>query len=339
MSRYLRQHLSELVPYSSARQESGGAAGIWLDANESPYSSAYNRYPDPRAIALREVIAKHAGVECEQVLPACGSDQLIDMIFRAYCEPGQDTALTFSPGFSMYDHCAQMNDVEMYHMSLDDQYDIHLDRTLTFVRKHAPKIIFLCSPNNPTGNSLTVDRMVSVARAADGIVVIDEAYIHYADAPSLAAQLEDLPNVIILQTLSKAHGAAGLRLGYAMAATSLLDDLRKVKLPYDLSSMVSDTAVQIIKSTTQLHQQIAETISERKRLRTCLENLPEVVQIYPSDANFLLVRFLDHRKVYTQLRAAGIIVRDRSALVEACLRITVGVPKENDILLATLQAI
>ncbi len=339
MSIYLRSHLQGLVPYSSARLESGGASGIWLDANESPYDSGYNRYPDPRALQLRSALSRHTGAELEQILPACGSDQLIDMIYRAYCEPGVDSALSFSPGFSMYDHCADINGVRMDHLSLDDSFDLDVAAIEEFVRKHAPKIIFLCSPNNPTGNSLSADRMVAVAKMSPGIVVIDEAYIHYAETPSLVSRLSELPNVILLQTLSKAYGAAGLRLGYAIAAPALIEDLHRVKLPYDLSLIAQEKAIDILNSPEKLHSHTAETIAERKRLEKELPKCPSVEHIYPSDANFLLVRFTDHRSVYDQLRAADLIVRDRSALVDSCLRVTVGLPAENDALLSILREI
>jgi histidinol-phosphate aminotransferase len=340
----LRENIRRLIPYSSARSEFKGQANIWLDANENAYGSplpqAFNRYPDPMQIHLKQKMSKIKGLLPDCMFIGNGSDEAIDLLFRSCCRPGIDNVLICPPTYGMYEVSAAINDVEIRNVSLLSNFQLDL-QSISECANENTKLIFLCSPNNPTGNCLFREDIEVILNNFKGLVVIDEAYINYARQRSFISELTEYPNLVILQTLSKAWGLAGLRIGMAFASPVIIDVLNRIKSPYNISEATQQLAIQALDQIEQVNIQIRETVQERAILSLALQNFSFVKQVYPSDANFILVKVDDPKNIYRHLIKAGIVVRDRSSvhLCEGCLRITIGTPAENLILIKELQSI
>lgn len=334
----VRENIWNLKPYSSARDEFKGEASVYLDANENPYNSPYNRYPDPLQWELKKKIAAIKGVKPENMMLGNGSDEPIDLVMRIFCEPRRDNIITLSPTYGMYQVAARTNDVEIREVLLDDQYDFTAESILKSADEHT-KAVFLCSPNNPSGNSLNREEIEKTLRDFPGIVVIDEAYIDFSAQPSFLQELERYPNLIVLQTFSKAWGSAGIRLGMAFASVEIISLFNKVKYPYNVNRLTQEHALHLLDNYAQLKELIRILLSERDKLHATLSLLPVVEKVYPSDANFLLVRVKDANAVYQYLVDRGIIVRNRHsvALCDNCIRITVGSKEENKELIDSLK--
>ncbi|TDX00940.1 histidinol-phosphate transaminase [Dinghuibacter silviterrae] len=337
----LRENIKKLVPYSSARDEFKGEASIFLDANEnafgSPLPSAYNRYPDPLQWKLKERIAEIKGVPAEHIFIGNGSDEVIDIVYRAFCNPGVDNVIICPPTYGMYEVSANINDIALRRVPLTPDFQLNLEALEEAVDGHT-KLIFLCSPNNPTGNALRRGDIEVLLNNFKGIVVIDEAYINYSRHKSFIQELTEYPNLVVMQTLSKAWGLAALRVGMAFSSTVIVDVMNKIKPPYNVNQASQELALQALGNVDQVNAWIRETVRERETLAAALTALPLVLHVYPSDANFILVKTTDPRGIYQYLVDKGIIVRDRSRieLCEGCLRITIGTPEENRELLEAL---
>jgi histidinol-phosphate aminotransferase len=335
----VREHIQRLKPYSSARDEFQGDASVFLDANENPYNAPFNRYPDPRQRALKEVISRIKGVSSDCLFLGNGSDEPIDLIIRACCTPGVDNIVAIDPTYGMYAVAADVNAVEYRRVPLDAHYQFQAGALLQAC-DHNTKLIFLCSPNNPTGNSLCAGEIQSLLDRFEGIVVLDEAYIDFSSGPGWVSRLTAYPNLLILQTFSKAWGMAGIRLGMAMGTPELIAILNKIKYPYNVNILTQQTAMQALADTRSRSEWLRTILEERQRLSEAMKNLPAVLEVYPTDANFFLIRTVNANQIYAYLVEKGIIVRNRSSvsLCGQCLRITVGSPGENHALLDALSA-
>ncbi len=334
----VRKNIIALKPYSSARDDFQGEADIYLDANENPYPSPYNRYPDPLQSDVKEKLARLKGVQPEQVFLGNGSDEAIDLLIRAFCEPYVDSILITEPTYGMYAVCAGVNGVNVQQALLDHEFNLDVEAfPKTF--DATTKILFLCSPNNPTSNLLSRERIVRVLNRFYGLVVIDEAYIDFAKTKSFVNDLDRFPHLVVLQTFSKAWGLAGLRLGACFASADVINILNKIKYPYNVSSRTQDLAIDALENTYRKDIWVDEILTQRDKLARGLRNLPVVDKVFHSDANFLLVRVKDAPGTYQYLMDRGIIVRDRSrvSLCYNCLRITVGTPEENERLITVLR--
>ena len=334
----IRPNIWSLAPYSCARNEFTGEASVFLDANENPYNQPFNRYPDPLQLQLKEKIAALKGVRPTQIMLGVGSDEPIDLIFRIFCEPSKDNVVAINPTYGMYGVCADINNVEYKQVNLNADFTLDAAKVLKACDKNT-KVIFLCSPNNPTGNSLARTEIEKIVTSFEGIVVIDEAYIDFSNEPSWLASLDQYPNIIVLQTFSKAWGMAALRCGMAFASEDIIAFFNKVKYPYNLNLLTQEAVYKQVENVDQKNEWVKALLMERKKMMAALEALPLVKQIYPTDANFVLVKVDDANGVYKQLVDKGIIVRNRNSvtLCEGCLRITVGTPSENKQLLTALQ--
>ena len=339
-----RENIKNLRPYSTARDEYKGQASVFLDANENGYGSPldqnFNRYPDPLQLDLKDALSKIKGVPIENTFLGNGSDEAIDLLFRAFCEPGKDNVIILPPTYGMYEVSANINNVEVRKVNLLPSFQLDLEKVAETIDENT-KLIFICSPNNPTGNSIIRTDIETVLANFNGLVVIDEAYINYAKQRTFIPELTEYPNLVILQTFSKAWGLAALRLGMAFAARPVIDILNKVKPPYNINQATQDLALKALKNIGQVNEWIKVTVSERESLSQELANLPLVKKVYPSDANFILIEVIDALKTYDALVEQGIIVRDRSkvTLCEGCLRITIGTSQENQILLEALKSL
>lgn len=339
----LRDNVKKLVPYASARDEFKGDARIFLDANEnslgSPLTRWYNRYPDPLQWKVKEKLSAIKGVPPQHIFLGNGSDECIDLLYRACCNPGKDNVIICPPTYGMYDVSAHINDIEVRKARLLDDFQLDLIHLETLVDINT-KIIWLCSPNNPTGNALHHEDVETVLNNFPGLVVIDEAYINFSRYRSFIPQLAEYPNLVVMQTLSKAWGLAGLRLGMAFASEAIIEVYNKIKPPYNISQATQELVLKALEEVGQVNDMIKIIVQLRDALATALQALPVVKKVYPSDANFLLVQVPDARAVYTYLLEKGIVVRDRSKveLCEGCLRITVGTQKENADLIKNLQS-
>ncbi|MBK9163192.1 MAG: histidinol-phosphate transaminase [Acidobacteria bacterium] len=344
LNQIVRPNIARLKPYSSARSEFEGEAEIFLDANEnafgSPAGQGYNRYPDPLQRELKERVAEMRTVRLENIFIGNGSDEAIDLLFRVFCEPGRDKCIICPPTYGMYRVSAEINDVAISEVPLRGDFSLDADAVIGSVGPRA-KLIFICSPNNPTGNLVDRDDIVRIAKSFNGIVVVDEAYAEFADAESLISEISRQPNVVVLRTFSKAWGMAGLRVGMAFADAAIIELMNRVKPPYNVSGIAQRAVLNALASADQIASWVTETVRERARLADELSRLSIVETIYPSDANFLLVRTTDMTQIYRELLSSGIVVRDRSRvlLCEGCLRITVGTPEENDRLMNALRSI
>lgn len=334
----IRPNIRALKPYSSARSEFTGAASVFLDANESPFDNGYNRYPDPLQKELKEQIARIKQVEAAQIFLGNGSDEAIDLIYRIFCIPGYDNVVATAPTYGMYQVCAEINDIEYRPVKLSTEYTLQADAILQATDDHT-KVIFLCSPNNPTGNLLDGKEIKRILDSFPGIVVIDEAYIDFAASPSWLRQLTDYPNLIVLQTFSKAWGQASIRLGMAFGSPMIIHYFNKVKYPYNINLLTQRHALEILSNQALIKKQTDLVLMERARLEKELAELPLVIRLYPTDANFILVQVADPDRIYQNLSGQGVIVRNRNKVVlcEGCLRITVGTKIENDQLLDVLK--
>lgn len=340
----VRENVKKLKPYSTARDEFKGKASVWLDANEnafgSPINHHYHRYPDPKQWKLKDRITQIKGVPSQNIILGNGSDELIDLLFRAFCNPGKDNAIILPPTYGMYEVCAQINDVEIRKVPLTQGFQMDLDSLAETIDEHT-KLIFICSPNNPTGNSIFREDVETLLANFKGIVVVDEAYINYAHQKTFIQELTEYGNLLVLQTFSKAWGMAALRLGMGFASEEIIEVLNKIKPPYNINQATQDLALEALDNVNQINQWIQQTVQERKVLETNLSKLSFVEKIYPSDANFILVKMKNAHEIYQNLCDQGIVVRDRSQVehIEDCLRITVGNPKENAELIQVLTSI
>lgn len=338
----LRPHLKNLVPYSSARDDYKGSEGVFLDANENPFGSItdenWNRYPDPYQKDLKSAIAQIKGVPAENIFLGNGSDEPIDLLYRAFCEPGKDNVIINSPTYGMYQVSADINAVEVKEVLLTESYDLDVPAINAAVDANT-KIIWVCSPNNPTGNDFTLAKIESLLSTFKGIVVVDEAYIDFAERASFAEKLVEYPNLVVLQTFSKAWGLAALRIGMAFAPEAILAIMNKIKAPYNLSGLTQQTVLEALKNATEKDAMVAEILANAKELKSALQQLDVVEHIYPTDSNFFLVKVKRARALYTKLIEQKIIVRDRSKVVlcNDALRITIGTKEENNKLVEALK--
>lgn len=339
-----RENIKNLRPYSTARDEYKGQASVFLDANEngfgSPLPENFNRYPDPLQLDLKDALSKIKGVPIENTFLGNGSDEAIDLLYRAFCNPGKDNVILLPPTYGMYEVAANINDVETRKVNLLPNFQLDLEAIAEAIDENT-KLIFICSPNNPTGNSIIRTDIETILANFKGLVIIDEAYINFAKQRTFIQELTEYPNLVILQTFSKAWGLAGLRLGMAFSSSTVIDILNKVKAPYNISQSTQDLALVALQEINQVNEWIKLTVSERETLRKALLELPLVNKVYPSDANFILTEVKDAQAIYDALVEKGIIVRNRNSvtLCEGCLRITVGTPKENENLLSALKTI
>ena len=335
-----RPNIWALKPYSSARDEyNGAAASVFLDANENPYNLPHNRYPDPLQRDLKAELTRIKQVKAENIFLGNGSDEAIDLVFRAFCEPGVDNVVAIDPTYGMYKVCADVNNVEYRKVLLDDAFQFTADALLAATDEHT-KLIFLCSPNNPTGNDLLRTEIEKTLVAFSGLVIIDEAYNDFSSAPSFLQQLDKYPNLVVFQTFSKAWGCAAIRLGMAFASAEIISIFNKIKYPYNVNQLTQQQALSMLQRYDEIEGWVKELIAERGRLMDAFSTLTCVKEIFPSDANFFLARVTDAGAIYNYLVAKGIIVRNRSSisLCGNCLRVTVGTPAENKTLLDALQA-
>lgn len=343
LDKILRTNIKNLTPYSSARDEYKGKDGVFLDANENAYGSPlnenYNRYPDPLQITLKDKISKIKGLPIENIFLGNGSDEAIDILFRSFCQPGADNVIICPPTYGMYEVSANINDVAVRKVNLTPEiFQLDVPGILKAVDERT-KLFFVCCPNNPTGNGVKWADIKTILESFNGIVVVDEAYINFASYRSLIPELLNYPNLVVLQTLSKAWGMAGLRVGMAFASQQIIDVFNKVKPPYNINIVSQKIALEALNNVAQVNDWIKTIVAEREKLGRALADLSFVKKVYPSEANFLLVKVDDPKELYDYLVFRQIVVRDRSkvTLCEGCLRITVGTEKENETLLNTLK--
>lgn len=338
----LRDNIKKLQAYSSARDEYKGATGTFLDANENAEGSAtkalYNRYPDPKQLEVKERIALHKRLKTSQIFLGNGSDEAIDLVFRAFCVPNKDNVIILPPTYGMYKVCADINDIEVREAPLTDAFQLNVSLIKEKVDQNT-KVIWICSPNNPTGNSIYAKDITDIIQSFHGIVVIDEAYIDYAPDKTFVQKLSNFPNLIILQTFSKAWGMAALRLGLAFASEEIIEIFNKIKYPYNVNVHTQKMALEALSSLLKKEEMVEETLTQKAWLEHQLKEIPIVKKIYPSDANFLLVKMTEGTKTYQALVDKKIITRDRSKvmLCENSIRITVGTKAENELLIEELK--
>ena len=334
-----RPNIWSLAPYSSARNEyAGREARVFLDANENPYNAPFNRYPDPLQLELKAAISKVKGVPAECIFLGNGSDEAIDLPYRCFCEPGVDNVVAIEPTYGMYKVCADINNVEYRTVLLDEQYQTTADKLLAATDAHT-KIIWLCTPNNPTGNCLIREEVVKVIEQFEGLVIVDEAYSDFSSQKTLRSELPKYPNLIVLNTMSKAWGCAAIRLGMAFASQDIIDIFNKVKYPYNVNQLTQQQALEALKDPYEVDQWVKVLLQERGRMMEAFRELPICEKVYPTDANFFLAKMTDATKIYNYLVDHAIIVRNRHRvqLCQNCLRITIGTKSENNELVAALR--
>jgi len=344
INKITRKNILNLTPYSSARNEFKGEASVSLNANENAFGSPleqqeqYNRYPDPLQYKVKKRLSEIKGVPVRNIFLGNGSDEAIDILFRSFCNPGVDNVIIAPPTYDMYQVSANINDVEVRKVNLTHEYQLNLEGIAEAIDEHT-KLIFICSPNNPTGNSINRDDIETLLANFNGLIVIDEAYINFSRQKTFIQELTEYANLVVLQTLSKAWGLAGLRIGMAFASEEIIEIMNKVKPPYNINEASQQLALKALQNVEQVNSWIKETLAQRDKLVLNLKNFDFVLDIYPSDANFILVKTTAPKPIYDFLVEKGIIVRDRSKveLCEGCLRITVGTPAENEVLIKTLQ--
>lgn len=341
LNNLIRKNIKAMKPYSSARDEFKDlkADMVFLDANENPFETTLNRYPDPQQTALKELISKQKELPINQVLLGNGSDEVLDLIVRAFCEPNQDSILTLPPTYGMYGVLAQLNSIENIEVPLSKDFNIDIDQVLKQV-KPSTKLLFICSPNNPSGNIMDVNAVTRLLKAFDGLVVIDEAYIDFTTIESWMQHLNTFPNLIVTQTLSKAYGLAGIRLGTCYASKEIIAVLNKIKPPYNINSLTQQAAIEALQNN-EVSDQVSSILREREKLANALASCFFVKKIYPSDANFILMKVDDANKRYDELLRHGIVIRNRTTQLgcENCLRISLGTPAENKQLLTLLNTL
>lgn len=335
-----RENIWNLAPYSSARNEySGRTASVFLDANENPYNQPYNRYPDPLQLELKRELSRVKAIPMENIFVGNGSDEAIDLPYRCFCRPGIDNVVAIEPTYGMYRVCADINDVEYRTVLLDNHFQVTADRLLEACDANT-KLIWICSPNNPTGNSIDREEIVKVLQRFEGIVIVDEAYSDFSKVKPFRQELALYPNLIVLNTMSKAWGCAALRLGMAFASKEIVDLFNKVKYPYNVNLLAQQKALELLKDPFEVDKWVRLLLQERGRMIEAFRLLPICEGIYPTDANFFLARMTDAQSIYDYLVDRGIIVRNRTRVVlcQNCLRITIGTKTENNELLAALRA-
>ena len=337
-----RENVKGLRPYSSARDEyvSDGSKMVFLDANENPFENGVNRYPDPKQRSLKALLAKQKDIEEGNILLGNGSDEVLDLLFRAFCEPGKDNVITLPPTYGMYNVLSGINHVENQTVLLDSDFQPNVEAILNTINKES-KLLFVCSPNNPTGNSISTKKIQQLLNSFSGLVVIDEAYIDFSSEQSWVSKLSEYPNLVVTQTLSKAYGMAGIRLGICIASEQIIAVLNKIKPPYNVNELTQQRAIERLAQPEVVQEEVNTILSERILLKEALSEIAYVSKIYTSDANFILVKVDDASKRYNQLLEKGIVVRNRTTqpLCEDTLRFTVGTPEENKILVKMLNQI
>lgn len=340
LKKLLRPNITKLKPYSSARDEFKGEASVFLDANESPYQAPYNRYPDPLQQTLKQEIIKLKGQSVDRLFLGVGSDEPIDLLMRAFCRPGIDNIVAPDPTYGMYEVCANINDIAYRKVPLGDNFQLQAQSILAATDKDT-KLIFLCSPNNPTGNLLDRKEIKKIIHAAPGVVVVDEAYVDFSPEESWLTELELYPNLVVLQTFSKAWASAAIRLGMAFASPAIVSILNKIKYPYNINELTQRYGVELLRQHDQIKEWVSTILSERSRMSELLTQCEYVQQIYPSDSNFILVKLQDADTAYNWLLKAGVVVRNRNniTLCKGCLRITIGTQQQNDTLIQALKAL
>jgi len=338
ITQLVRPTISKLKPYSSARDDFKGSASVYLDANENPYPSDFNRYPDPHQQKLKTKIASIKNIPAKNIFVGNGSDEPIDLLFRAFCEPGVDNVLIPEPTYGMYTVSANINNIAIRNISLTPDFDLDVEAISKAWDKNT-KLLFLCSPNNPSGNLLSEEKIIQLINAFPGLVIVDEAYIDFTKQPGFLSKINHYSNLVVLQTLSKAWGLASLRIGMCFAQTEIIQVLNKIKPPYNISGINQQLAEQALNDLARKEKNVQEIIVQREWLKKELNELSSVRQVYPSEANFLLVKIDRAREKYQQLIQTGVVVRDRSSvlLCQDCLRITVGTPTENQQLVDALK--
>ncbi len=342
LEKLVRENVRNLTPYSSARKEFSGTAQIFLDANEnsfgSPLAQNYNRYPDPLQTTIKQKIAEWNDVKPSEIFVGNGSDEAIDLLFRIFCRPQIDNVLICPPTYGMYQVSAEINDIKVKRANLRENFELDFEAIKQATCENT-KLLFVCSPNNPTGNSFERENILKLVKDFQGIIVVDEAYVHFSSENSLVSEIKNFPNLVILQTFSKAWGLAGLRVGLAFANQKTIELFNRVKPPYNVSQIAQETVLQALKNKSQVDKTIAEIVSEREKLVENLRRFSFVTKIYPSDANFVLVKTTDAERIYKFLLDEKIVVRNRNnvELCAGCLRITIGMPEENTALIETLS--
>ena len=334
-----RTNIWSLAPYSSARNEyAGREARVFLDANENPYNQPFNRYPDPLQLELKAAISKVKGVPAENIFLGNGSDEPIDLVYRCFCEPGVDNVVAIEPTYGMYKVCADINAVEYRPVLLDENYQIAAEQLLAATDAHT-KIIWICTPNNPTGNCLKREEVIKVIEGFEGLVIVDEAYSDFSSQKTLRSELSKYPNLIVLNTMSKAWGCAAIRLGMAFASKEIIHIFNKVKYPYNVNLLTQQQALEALKDPFEVDNWVKILLQERARMMDAFSMLPICEKVYPTDANFFLAKMTDATKIYNYLVDKGIIVRNRHRvqLCQNCLRITIGTKTENSELIAALR--
>lgn len=334
-----RPNIWSLAPYSSARNEyAGREARVFLDANENPYNQPFNRYPDPLQLELKTALSKVKGIPAENIFLGNGSDEAIDLPYRCFCNPGVDNVVAIEPTYGMYKVCADINDVEYRPVLLNEHYQITAEKLLAATDAHT-KIIWLCTPNNPTGNCLKREEVIKVIEGFEGLVIVDEAYSDFSSQKTLRSELAKYPNLIVLNTMSKAWGCAAIRLGMAFASEEIIHLFNKVKYPYNVNQLTQQQALEILKDPYEVDNWVKILLQERSRMMDAFELLPICEKVYPTDANFFLAKMTDATKIYNYLVDKGIIVRNRHRvqLCQNCLRITIGTKSENSELIAALR--
>ena len=334
-----RANIWSLAPYSSARNEyAGREARVFLDANENPYNQPFNRYPDPLQLELKAAISKVKGVPAENIFLGNGSDEAIDLPYRCFCEPGVDNVVAIEPTYGMYKVCADINAVEYRPVLLDENYQIAAEQLLAATDAHT-KIIWICTPNNPTGNCLKREEVIKVIEGFEGLVIVDEAYSDFSSQKALRSELSKYPNLIVLNTMSKAWGCAAIRLGMAFASKEIIHIFNKVKYPYNVNLLTQQQALEALKDPFEVDNWVKILLQERARMMDAFSMLPICEKVYPTDANFFLAKMTDATKIYNYLVDKGIIVRNRHRvqLCQNCLRITIGTKTENSELIAALR--
>lgn len=334
----VRKNIYSLKPYSSARNEFKGEASIFIDANENPYDTPYNRYPDPLQLQVKEKISALKGVAVENIFLGVGSDEPIDLLYRIFCEPQKDNVVALEPTYGMYAVCADINNVEYRTVSLKENYQFSAEELLAATDDNS-KIIWLCSPNNPTGNALDAAEIEKVLKNFSGIVAVDEAYIDFSSQPSYLKVLKEYPNMVVLQTFSKAWGSAGVRLGMAFASEEIIKIFNKVKYPYNVNILTQRYAIKLLDNFSQIEKKVKAILKNREKLQKQLTKVKCIKDVYPTDANFILVKTIDSDAIYKYLIEKGIVARNRNGitLCDNCIRITVGTAEENKQVIAALK--
>ncbi len=336
LDKLVRENVRNLIPYSCARNEFQGTEGVFLDANENPFG-ALNRYPDPFQSELKEAISKIKEVPSRNIFLGNGSDEIIDLCYRIFCSPGKDKALTFHPTYGMYEVSAAINDVRLIKIDLSSDFNIDPPTVLPYLDDPSIKLIFICSPNNPSGNCMNHSVVEDIISRFSGMVVVDEAYNDFSGKPSFRFSIEKYPNLIVMQTFSKALGLAAARIGMAFTSPEVISYFNKMKPPYNISTINQKAALNKLERIDAYQTEVKKIIGERERLMSILEKISIIEKVFPSDSNFILVKVKDADNLYEQLKSRQIIIRNRNRIAEGCLRITVGSRTENDKLITTLK--